>query len=201
MIWRPSVKCTNSRSICLRTILTKLRIGLSASVSLAFALWYEVKASKPTEFGAKIHLSIDEWGFARIEYLSFDAYNEGPMLIQALEAYKYHHGCYPARVLVDQIYRTKLNIAFCQKNGNRISGPKLGRPTKNEALRKKDAKTAAQDHTDRIQIERYFSTAKRRNGMGLITKKREDTSLTTIAFSVLVTNIFGSFKLAVEGLE
>jgi hypothetical protein len=37
--------------------------------------------------------------------------------------------------------------------------------------------------------------------MGLITKKREDTSLTTIALSVLVTNICGSFKLAVEELE
>ena len=72
---------------------------------------------------------------------------------------------------------------------------------KDEETRKKDAKTAAQDNADRIQIERYFSTAKRRNGMGLITKKREDTSLTTIALSVLVTNIFGSFKLAVEELE
>ena len=159
------------------------------------------KVSKPTEFGAKLHLSIDEYGFARIEYLSFDAYNEGPMLIQALEAYKYHHGCYPERVLVDQIYRTRPNIAFCQKNGIRISGPRLGRPAKNDEIRRKDAKTAAQDNADRIQIERYFSTAKRRNGMGLITKKREDTSLTTIALSVLVTNIFGSFKLAVEEPE
>ena len=118
-----------------------------------------------------------------------------------MEAYKYHRGCYPARVLVDQIYRTKPNIAFCQKNRIRISGPKLGRPVKDEETRKKDAKTAAQDNADRIQIERYFSTAKRRNGMGLITKKREDTSLTTIALSVLVTNIFGFFKLAVEELE
>ncbi len=159
------------------------------------------KASKPTEFGAKLHLSIDELGFARIEHLSFDAYNEGPMLIQALEAYKYHHGCYPSRVLVDQIYRTRPNIAFCQKNGIRISGPKLGRPAKDEIIRKKDARVATQDNADRIQIERYFSTAKRRNGMGLITKKREDTSLTTIAFSVLVTNIFGSFKLAVAESE
>ena len=159
------------------------------------------KVSKPTEFGAKLHLSVDEYGFARIEYLSFDAYNEGPMLIQALEAYKYHHGCYPERVLVDQIYRTRPNIAFCQKNDIRISGPRLGRPAKNAEIRRKDAKTAAQDNADRIQIERYFSTAKRRNGMGLITKKREDTSLTTIALSVLVTNIFGSFKLAVEELE
>ena len=159
------------------------------------------KVSKPTEFGAKLHLSVDEYGFAWIEYLSFDAYNEGPMLIQALEADKYHRGCYPERVLVDQIYRTRPNIAFCQKNGIRISGPRLGRPAKNDEIRRNDAKTAAQDNADRIQIERYFSTAKRRNGMGLITKKREDTSLTTISLSVLVTNIFGSFKLAVEELE
>ena len=34
--------------------------------------------------------------------------------------------------------------------------------------------------------------------MGVINKKREDTSLSTIAMSVLVTNIFGTFKLAVE---
>ena len=37
--------------------------------------------------------------------------------------------------------------------------------------------------------------------MGVINKKREDTSLSTIAMSVLVTNIFGTFKLAVEEFE
>lgn len=126
----------------------------------------------------------------RIGYLSFDAHNEGPLLIYALKAYKYHHGCYPVRVLIDQIYRTKPNIAFCQKKGIRISGPKFGRPTKNAIIRKMDAKTAAQDNADRIQIKRYFSTAKRRNGMGLNTKKREDTSLSTSTLSVLVTNIW-----------
>ena len=55
--------------------------------------------------------------------------------------------------------------------------------------------------TDRIEVERYFSTAKRRNGMGVIKRKREDTSLSTIAMSILVTNIFGTFKLAVEEYE
>ncbi|MBR4526047.1 MAG: recombinase zinc beta ribbon domain-containing protein [Acidaminococcaceae bacterium] len=47
------------------------------------------KAKAPTEFGAKLHLSIDETGFGRIEFLSFDAFNEGPMLIEALNAYRY----------------------------------------------------------------------------------------------------------------
>ena len=37
--------------------------------------------------------------------------------------------------------------------------------------------------------------------MGLINRKREDTSLTTIAMAVLVTNIFGSFKRAISETE
>ena len=111
------------------------------------------------------------------------------------------NGEYPERVLVDQIYRTKANIAFCNTNGIRISGPKLGRPTKDDAKLRKERKVAAVDNTDRIEVERYFSTAKRRNGMGVIKRKREDTSLSTIAMSILVTNIFGTFKLAVEEYE
>ena len=146
-------------------------------------------------------MSIDETGFGRIEYISFDAYNEGPLLIDALNAYKYRNGCYPERILVDQLYRTRDNIKFCKDNGIRISGPKLGRPAKDENIQKKDRKTAVKDNTDRIEIERYFSIAKRRNGMSLINKKRKDTSLTAIAMSVLVTNIFGSFTLAVEEHE
>ena len=159
------------------------------------------KAKAPTEFGAKLHLSVDETGFGRIENLSFNSYNEGPMLIEALTAYKYRNGAYPERVLVDQIYRTKANIAFCKENDIRISGPKRGRPSKDDEKLRKERKTAAMDNTDRIEVERYFSTAKRKNGMGVINKKREDTSLSTIAMSVLVTNIFGTFKLAVEEYE
>ena len=159
------------------------------------------KAKSPTEFGAKLHLSLDETGFGRIESLSFDAYNEGPMLIEALKAYKYRNGCYPERILVDQIYRTRDNIQFCQENDIRISGPKLGRPAKDANVQKKSRQTARRDNTDRIEIERYFSTAKRRNGMAIIARKREDTSLATIAMSVLVTNIFGTFKSAIDEFD
>ena len=156
------------------------------------------KAKAPTEFGAKLHLSLDENGFGRIENLTFDAYNEGPQLIDALKAYEYRNGCYPERVLVDQIYRTRENIRFCNEHGIRISGPKLGRPGKDSGKIKKDRKIANQDNADRIEIERYFSTAKRRNGLGIISRKREDTSLATIALSILVTNIFGTFKSAID---
>ena len=119
----------------------------------------------------------------------------------ALKAYKYRTGFYPERVLVDQIYRTRCSIAFCNENGIRISGPKPGRPVLDDEKSKKDLKISSKDNSDRIEIERYFSTAKRRNGMGQINRKRKDTSLSTIAMSVLVTNIFGTFKSAVEEYE
>ena len=159
------------------------------------------KVKAPTEFGAKLHLSIDETGFAKIVHISFESFNEGPQLIEALNAYKYRNGSFPERVLVDQIYRTRENIAFCNENNIRISGPKLGRPSKSPDDSKKNRKESERDGSDRIEVERYFSTAKRRNGMGLINKKREDTSLSTIAMSVLVTNLFGTFKSAVEEYE
>lgn len=159
------------------------------------------KTKAPTEFGAKLHLSLDEKGFGRIENLSFNAYNEGPQLIDALNAYKYRNGCFPARVLVDQIYRNRENIRFCNENNIRISGPKLGRPSKDSKAAQRNRKTTTRDNHDRIEIERYFSTAKRRNGLGVIVRKREDTSLATIAMSVLVTNIFGTFKAAVDEYE
>lgn len=47
-----------------------------------------------------------------------------------------------------------------------------------------------QDNTDRIEVERFFSTEKRCNGAGLIMTKLEETTLSSIAMSVLVTNLF-----------
>ena len=45
------------------------------------------KAKSPVEFGAKIDMSIDENGMARLEKLSFDAYNEEDVLIGAIQNY------------------------------------------------------------------------------------------------------------------
>ena len=45
------------------------------------------KAKSPTEFGAKLDLSVDENGMSRIEKLSFDAYNECTVLQSAIENY------------------------------------------------------------------------------------------------------------------
>ena len=47
-----------------------------------------------------------------------------------------------------------------------------------------------QDKTNRIEVERAFSLSKRYYGMGLITTKLYDTTLTSIALSVFVMNRF-----------
>lgn len=85
------------------------------------------KAKAPVEFGAKLDMSIDENGIARLEKLSFDAYNECDVLIGMIENYRGRTGHYPERVLVDQIYRNRANRAYCKEHGIRISGPALGR--------------------------------------------------------------------------
>lgn len=125
------------------------------------------KAKSPVEFGAKLDLSVDENGMARVEKLSFDAYNESEVLKTAVENYKQRTGHYPERVLVDQIYRNRTNLNFCKEHGIRLSGKRLGRPKQQET----DKKTEYKDNTDRIEVERKFSLAKRKFGLGLLYTK------------------------------
>ena len=136
------------------------------------------KAKAPVEFGAKLDMSIDEKGIARLEKLSFDAYNEEDVLVTAIENYRKRTGHYPERVLVDQIYRNQKNRAYCKSRKIRISGKALGRPKKNPTLEEK-----------KIAHQRGFSLAKRCFGMGLITTKLDITTRSSIALSILAMNL------------
>lgn len=144
------------------------------------------KAAAPVEFGAKLDLSLDEKRMARIERMSFDAYNESDVLISAVERYKARTGHYPERVLADQIYRNRNNRSFCKEHGIRISGPALGRPKKNG---KADKKQEYKDNADRIAVERAFALAKHSYGLGLVVTKLDGTTRSSIALSVLAMNV------------
>ena len=144
------------------------------------------KAKTPTEFGAKLDLSLDEHGMARIEKQSFDAYNESDVLITAAERYHERTGHYPERILVDKIYRNRKNLAYCKEHGIRLSGPALGRPKKDPS---KDRKTEYMDAVDRIEVEREFSLAKRCYGLGLIRTKLDTTTRSSIVLSIIAMNI------------
>lgn len=144
------------------------------------------KAKTPTEFGAKLDLSLDEHGMARIEKQSFDAYNESDVLITAAERYHERTGCYPIRILADKIYRNRRNLAYCKEHNIRLSGPALGRPKKDPT---KDRQTEYRDAVDRIEVEREFSLAKRCYGLGLIRTKLDTTTRSSIVLSIIAMNI------------
>lgn len=146
------------------------------------------KAKAPVEFGAKYDVSVDEKGHARLEKISFDAYNECNTLKCALERYKTRTGHYPKRILVDKIYNTSENRQYCRENGIRLSGRGPGRPPKPTF---EERKIERQDNIDRNEVERFFSREKRTCGAALIVTKLEETTLSSIALSVFVANLFG----------
>ena len=166
------------------------------------------KAKAPVEFGAKYDVSVDEKGHARLEKISFDAYNECTVLKDVLERYRERTGHYPKRVLVDQVYRTKENREYCERRGVKMSGRKPGRPPADEKERRRAERAERKDDVERIEVERFFSRDKRCFGAGLVMTKLSKTTLGSIALSVLVANLFDAslsffvfyFAEAVDGV-
>jgi len=143
------------------------------------------KAGKPVEFGAKLDISVSN-GWTRLEYWSFDAYNEATKLIETIERYRTREGHYPERVLADKIYRNRENLRYCKEHGIRLSGPALGRPKKDE---QRDKKQDYLDQNERIEVERQFSLAKRKCNLGKVRTKLKETVGFTIAMSIVVLNL------------
>lgn len=143
------------------------------------------KAGKPVEFGMKLDISVSD-GWTRLEYRSFDAYNEGTKLKEMIENFHRREGHYPSRILADKIYRNRENLSYCKERGIRLSGPALGRPKKDES---QDKMQDYRDQCERVEVERKFSLAKRKCGMGLVTAKLETTAAHTVAISILLLNL------------
>ena len=108
------------------------------------------KARANTEFGAKISVSCCN-GYAFVERISWESYNESSDLKMQVEAYKDLTGYYPESVHVDRIYRTRDNRKWCKERGIRVSGPPLGRPPKN--VSKEQKRQDIEDERIRNEIE------------------------------------------------
>jgi hypothetical protein len=143
------------------------------------------KTNAPVEFGAKLDISVSN-GFVRLERQSFDAYNEAEYLQEVIERYKARTGSYPECVLADKIYRNRKNLGYCKERGIRLSGPALGRPSKDAVVNKKQA---YKDNCDRVEVERAFSLAKGKYGLGLIRARLKQTTQSAIALSILALNL------------
>ena len=154
------------------------------------------KAKAKVEFGVKLDISVCD-GWTRLERHSFDAYNESTGLQDMIERYKERTGQYPERVLVDKIYRTRENLKYCKQHNIRLSGPALGRPKKDAEV---DKKQNYIDECERVEVERKFSLAKRKCGMGMIVTRLKETTCHSIAMSVLLLNLRKIEKLRAEML-
>jgi len=146
------------------------------------------KAAVKTEFGAKVAVSVIG-GNAFVDNISWDAYNEGSDLIPAIKKYRIKYGCYPEAVMVDKLYRNRDNINYCNSQGIRISGPRLGRPKKGETY---DKVQAYIDSGIRNAVEGKFGIGKIAYGLDRVMAKLKDTAETSISLSFLAMNLVKS---------
>ncbi len=144
------------------------------------------KAGADVEFGCKVLTSVVN-GYSFVERMSFNSFNEGSFLIEAVENYKERFGFYPEVVMADTIFRNRDNLTWLKKNGIRISGPKLGRPIKTlEKVQKAQEKL---DTGIRNAIEGTYGNAKRKYGLARIKTKLSETTESSIVLQFLVMNL------------
>ena len=153
------------------------------------------KAHANTEFGAKLHISLVD-GYARIERLDFEPFNESEDLWRAVARYRERYGCYPQRILADKIYRTRQTLAFCRAHGIRLSGPALGKPPKNPILSHQAKKLEYQDSCDRNAVEGIFGTGKTAYGLARVPARLKETAFCVIGVALLLLNLSRSLRAA-----
>jgi IS5 family transposase len=151
------------------------------------------KLVSKVEFGAKLALSLEN-GYARVEKLSFTAFNESTTLQDSCERYKARNGCYPERVLTDKIYRTRKNLQYCAEHGIALNGPKLGRPPKDRRLYETQKRLERQEAGERNAIEGKFGEAKRRYGLNRVMTRLPGTSASVIHLITIVMNLKKSLR-------
>src|SRR5690606_23768257 len=121
-------------------------------------------------------------GFAFVDAISWDAFNEGAHLSEYVEKYKSRFGFYPQKVLVDKIYCTRANRKWLKEKGIKLSAKPLGRPSAR----------AVEDHVrpgERNPIEGKFGQAKNGYGMNRIRARLKQTSQSWIASIILALNL------------
>lgn len=146
------------------------------------------KARGMYEFGAKLSVSLVE-GYARVERFSWDNYNEGIELKAQIEAHKDRYGAYPEVVCADKIYRNRDNLEFCKEHGIRLSGPKLGRPYKDEKRKREQRRIERDDEATRVAIEGKFGEGKTRYTLDRIEIRLKETSESVIMMVFLLMNL------------
>lgn len=143
------------------------------------------KARSKVEFGSKLGVSLN-CGYARVNKLSWDAYNECNDVEAQVEAYKEIHGHYPDTLLIDNIYLTKKNRKWLEEREIQITNKPLGRPKKETSYEKSKKKKLK---NKRSQIEGKFGEGKNGNSLNKVRARLKDTSESWVAGVFFAMNL------------
>ena len=145
------------------------------------------KDKTQVEFGAKLGVSIQN-GYARINTLSWEAYNESTDLKKQVEDYKRLNGYYPKVVIADKIYGNHENRSWLKELGIRYSGKPLGRPSaENQTPYQK--RKYRQEQGLRNAAEGKFGQGKNGYNLSRIRARAARTSESWIAAIFFVMNL------------
>lgn len=82
-------------------------------------------ASKLVKLCIELDISVvDGWTWSG--YCSFDTYNEAGNLKDMIERFYQRERFYPARILMDRVYRTRENPTYCKAHKIGLSSSVLG---------------------------------------------------------------------------
>lgn len=145
------------------------------------------KDKAQVEFGAKLGVSIQN-GYARINTLSWEAYNESTDLKKQVEDYKRLNGCYPKVVITDKIYGTRDNRQWLKDLNIRYSGKPLGRPSAKDQTPYQKRKYRIEQGM-RNEVEGKFGQGKNGYNLSRIRARAARTSESWIAAIFFVMNL------------
>lgn len=144
------------------------------------------KANAKTEFGAKLAISV-VGGYAFADHISYDNFNEGVLLSEAVNKYKERFGMLLTKIIADTIYRNRGNRALCKELGIKLSGLPLGR--RNAEKHRQQMKDYLRDCGIRNEIEGKIGTAKTRYGLNRIRARLPGSGMSVIVLSLMAMNL------------
>jgi len=152
------------------------------------------KEKAKVEFGSKLSVSLDQ-GLARVDKISWDAYNESGDLKDQVETYKRLHGYYPELVQVDKIYATRENRRWLKERGIRITASPLGRPGKQSSESYYQKRKKRKEAVERNAIEGKFGQGKNGYALNRIRARLRNTSESWISCIFFVMNLLRYEKI------
>jgi len=142
------------------------------------------KETKPVEFGAKVNkLQVD--GISFIEYLSFDAFNEGIRLEQTTQLQKRYFGkC--SQLGADAIYGTNANRRYCTENNIATNFVAKGKQGKDQEQRSQMRSILGKVRS--TVLEGSFGDEKNHYLLNKIKARTKPTEIAWIFFGMFTSN-------------